>query len=244
MSEDKQAKEVLKEKKALAEIKHLEAQKAKEDSEARLNTAEAQKAEAEVRSYQIDLEKKEKEYEAVKAGDIYNRVFYFADSVNAKSVKACMDRLTYWNRTDPGCDIQIIFNSPGGDVVDGMALFDYIQVLRRQGHTVTTTTLGYAASMAGILLQAGDKRQMGKEAWVLIHEASFGAVGSYGEVEDRLKWVEKVQERILDIFATRAAASDAPSPMTRAQIKKNWHRKDWWLSSDDCLKYGFVDEVL
>lgn len=241
---DDKTKSQLKDKKLQAEIAHLESQRAKEISEARFNDAEARKAELEGLGYEIDYKKKSFEWEAVLASDIHHKVYFFSDEVSAKSVKQTMDRLSYWHRTFPGCDIEIVFNSPGGDVVDGMALFDYIQVLRRQGHTVTTTTLGMAASMAGILLQAGDTRKMGKEAWVLIHEASFGAVGSYGEVEDRVKWVEKVQERILDIFAERAKDSGAVAPMSRAQIKKNWHRKDWWLSSDDCLKYGFVDEVL
>ena len=227
-----------------AKLKLLEAQREKELSEARFNKAEAKKAEIEAHGYQIDLDKKVDERKAVLANDLYNKTYYFSKDVNAGTATNCMERLAYWNRTDPGCDIEIVFNSPGGDVTHGLALFDFIQEIKAKGHKVTTKTLGMAASMAGILLQAGSHRQMGREAWVLIHEASFGAVGSYGEVEDRLKWVEKVQERILDIFASRAATSGAEQPMTRGQIKKNWHRKDWWLSSDDCLKYGFVDELV
>lgn len=206
--------------------------------------AEAEVAEAEAFVSNIQRDKIKDQREAELASDVYNKVYYFTKDVNSGSVASCVDRLTYWMRTSPGCDIEIVFNSPGGSVVDGMALFDFIQQVRREGHKVTTTALGIAASMAGILLQAGDVRRMGKEAWVLIHQASFGAIGSYGEVEDRLKWVEKVQERILDIFAERAATSGAEHPMTRNRIKKNWERKDWWISSDDCLKYGFVDEVL
>jgi ATP-dependent Clp protease protease subunit len=228
----------------LARLKVLQAEEKKHLSEARFNDAEALKAEIEAEGFQVDLEKKLDERKAVLANDIYNKVFYFATPVSEKSVKDCMQRLAYWARTEPGCDIEIVFNSPGGDVTDGLALFDYIQSLVRAGHDVTTTALGMAASMAGILLQAGSRRRIGKEAWLLIHQASFGAVGSYGEVEDRLKWVEKVQERIIDVFATRAAESGAEKPMTRAQIKKNWNRKDWWISSDECLKYGFVDEVV
>lgn len=206
--------------------------------------AEASAAESEAEVMAIHRDKAVDQREAEKASDLYNKIYYFTKDVNQATVASCVDRLTYWSRTSPGCDIEIVFNSPGGSVIDGMALFDFIQTIRRKGHKVTTTALGVAASMAGILLQAGDVRRMGKEAWVLIHQASFGAVGSYGEVEDRLKWVEKVQERILDIFSGRAASSKAEHPMTRRAIKKNWERKDWWISSDDCLKHGFVDEVL
>jgi ATP-dependent protease ClpP protease subunit len=93
-----------------------------------------------------------------------------------------------------------------------------------------------AASMAGILLQAGDERVMGKETWVLLHEASFLAAGKIGEVDDTVEWVKKVQKRILAIFAGR-------SNLSRSQIERRWKRKDWWLSSTDCLKHGFVDKV-
>src|SRR5574341_658348 len=117
-----------------------------------------------------------------------------------------------------------------------MALWDFLLELRQRGHKLTTVARGYAASMAGILLQAGDERVIGPESWLLIHEASFGVVGSYGEVEDRVEWVKKIQARILDIFASR-------SKLSRSQIKRRWHRKDWWLDSDEALKLGFVDRI-
>jgi ATP-dependent Clp protease protease subunit len=147
-----------------------------------------------------------------------------------------MAQLSTWNRTEPGSAIQIVFNSPGGEVTSGLALYDFILSLRADGHHITTTSLGMAASMAGILLQAGDTRSMASEAWLLIHEASFGVSGSFGDVEDRVKWIERIQDRILDIFAAR-------SNLTKGQIKRRWHRKDWWLSSDEALTLGFIDEI-
>jgi len=130
----------------------------------------------------------------------------------------------------------IFFNSPGGEVVSGMNLYDFIGELRQKGHFIITATRGYAASMAGILLQAGDRRVMGKEAYLLIHEVSFSAAGSMGDVEDTVEWVKKVQNRVLDIFADR-------SKMSRDDIESHWKRKDWWLSSVESLEAGFVDEV-
>lgn len=239
---------ILKKDRSNAEIKaDLELTRAKikqAEAQARKLMAEAQEAEYLAEVEKIGRDKALDARQAELASDIYNKVYHFSKEVTAPSVADCINKLTYWSRAFPECDIEIVFNSPGGSVTDGMALFDFIQTLRRKGHKVTTTALGVAASMAGILLQAGDVRRMGKEAWVLIHQASFGAIGSYGEVEDRLKWVEKVQERILDIFATRAADSGAEHPMSRGQIKRRWTRKDWWISSDDCLKYGFVDELV
>jgi len=166
----------------------------------------------------------------------YHHVYILSDSISSSSVSTCINQLTIWSRTDPKCNIEIIFNSPGGSIIDGMLLYDFIQQLKRSDHEVTTVAMGMAASMAGVLLQAGTKRAMGAEAWVLIHEASFMAAGSMGNVEDQVEWVKKMQERILGILAKN-------SKMSVAQIKRKWTRKDWWLSSDQCLEYGFVDEV-
>lgn len=206
--------------------------------------AQARREEAYARATELDLLKKEIENERMLAGDFFHKTFYFDSDVNAKSVGFCMDQLDQWDRMNPGgCEIEIAITSPGGAVIDGLALFDHIQYLRRKGHTINTVCLGVAASMGGILLQAGTKRIMTKESWVLIHEVSGGMMGSFGDMEDRLDWLTRTQDRILDIFATRAAASDAPKPITKAQLAKGWKRKDWWLSSDECLKLGIVDEV-
>lgn len=218
---------------------------------------EAEKAESEAHEAEANARKAEEEAENIRkqnilvgiaadqakraeadelALDRHHHTYAFGKSVSEGSVRECINQLTNWSRKNPECDIEIIFNSPGGSVVDGFALFDFIQYLRSAGHKVTTSALGMAASMAGILLQAGDTRVMGKQSWLMIHEASFAAVGKIGEVEDTVDWVKKVQERILDIFAER-------SNMSKAQIRTKWKRKDWWLSSDEALKLGFVDEI-
>ena len=183
------------------------------------------------------------------AGDKFHHIYYFTDPVSGASGRACMRQLASWRRQAGGLplDLEICFSSPGGDVIEGLALFDYIQETRREGHTVTTSTIGYAASMAGILLQAGNKRVMGAEAWILIHEISFGAGGKIGEVEDTVSFVKRIQERVIDIFAARCKsagdAGTASKPLTKAQLKKHWLRKDWWINSDEALKFGLVDEV-
>lgn len=227
--------ELVKDKlKAEAEQYRAEAKKA--NAEARHETAEAVVAEI-VR----DREKQKRENEL--AQDDHFRVYRFASDVNSGSAQKCMATLARWSRVDPGCDIHIEFCSPGGSVVDGLALFDAIMQTRRDGHRVITSALGYAASMAGILLQAGERRVMAKESWLLIHEASFGAVGSFGEVEDRVKWIEQIQERILNIFAERSKNSGALQPLSKEQIRRRWRRKDWWVDSAAALKHGLVDEI-
>lgn len=208
----------------------LLAEAARAEAEAQTSRAEAVVAEI----AQRDLERKEQE---VLATDKYHHVYGFNDPVSSSSVGECVSRLNLWARNDPGCDIKIVFNSPGGSVIDGMALYDYLQTLRAKGHKITTVAMGMAASMAGILLQAGDHRVTGAESYVLIHEITAGAVGKIGEIEDVVEFVKMIQKRVLNIFAAR-------SNKKAAYFAKHWRRKDWWLSSDECLRLGIVDEVL
>lgn len=242
----------------VANTKRFEAEARQADAEAALAVAQAEEAKQAARrtslmaqAEEFALKERKISHEAGLSSDVHYQVYRFLDPVDEETVCDCMQHLTLWDRTKPTCDIEIVFTSPGGDVVSGLALFDYIQMLKRKGHKITTKTYGMAASMAGILLQAGTERVSGKEAWVLIHEGSFGARGDVGKVEDMVNWVKRIGERIVDIFATRAAECLAKRDKGKAKgpkeiakfIRQNWNRKDWWLSSDEMLKHGFIDRI-
>ena len=191
----------------------------------------------------LDIDKTKIEWDKIvedrakeKSTDEENFLYRFQGEVSGGTVHKCMSVITQWSRMSPKCEIEIIFSSPGGSIIDGFELFDFIQGLRASGHHVTTGALGYAASMAGILLQAGDVRWVGGQAWMMIHRAAFGAYGKTFEVEDEVEFVKRMEERILDIFTTR-------SSLTRRKIKKNWDRKDWWISAEEALELQLVDEV-
>ena len=205
-------------------------------AEAEHAKAEARKSKAEAAIVEIALHDARRQEKRHLASDQYHHVYRLLGSIGSSSVLECISQLAIWERTEPGCEIELIISSPGGSVVDGMALWDYLLELRQSGHHLTTKARGTAASMAGILLQAGDTRIMGAESWLLIHEAAFGAIGKIGEIEDTVEWVKHIQDRILDIFAAR-------SKLTKKQIQARWRRKDWWLSSADALQLGFIDEI-
>ena len=185
---------------------------------------------------QLDLESEIESLEIRNSRDDRNYLYRFNEKISSESVKKCMQTLTEWSRLDPECAIEIIFSSPGGSIIDGFELFDFLQDLRYQGHHMTTGTLGYAASMAGVLLQAGDVRWVGQQAWVMIHRAAFGAWGKTYEIEDEVKFIQRIEERILGIFTSR-------SNLSKTKIKRNWDRKDWWISADEAMEMGLVDEI-
>jgi hypothetical protein len=134
---------------------------------------------------------------------------------------------------------EIDFTSPGGYLVYGMVLFDFIRGLRDRGHKVTTKAVGAAYSMAAILLQAGDHRVMTRETWLLLHQSRGFSYGTAGEVFDNAEHTQREMERIVDILAERSAIS-------RNDIYDELieHRREWWIDSRQALDYGFVDEVV
>lgn len=222
---------------AAAQAVKAEAEAAKAQAEARAARAGAEEAETKLLKARNDRDREREKREEELAAHKYHHVYLFDESVSEVSVKKCIQQLTTWERTSPDpITVELVIDSPGGSVFDGFHLIDYINRLHADGHTVNTTAYGMAASMAGVLLQVGKTRAMGANALLLIHEAQFGAMGSMGNVEDQVRMVELMHDRILELFASR-------SSMSKATIARRWRRRDWWISAQDCLKHGFVDAV-
>lgn len=219
-----------------ANLKKLEAETRKAEAEAKQAEAEARRTDAEARQTELDTWAAERNVQKKLATDEENHLYRFDGEVSKNSVNRCMSKLTEWSRLDPKCKMEIVFSSPGGGIISGFELFDFIQDLRKKGHHITTGSLGYAASMAGILLQAGDTRWIGHQSWMMIHRAAFGAIGKTFEVEDEVKLVKRIEYRILDVFVSR-------SKLSRTKIQRNWNRKDWWITADECVEMGLVDEL-
>lgn len=210
-------------------------------ADARLKTAQASEAELDLELARIKARKVHEDEAARVQSDEHHHVYQFVGPVSDASAAAAMATLNRWHRLDPTCDIEILFYSPGGSVIAGMALFDRINQLSLRGggtHRITTGITGWAASMAGILLQAGDHRWMGKESYLMIHEISAGTGGKIGEIKDDVKFYEAICARVVNIFVDRSGGK-----ITKPRFIKSWQRQDWWLLSDEALKFGFVDEV-
>jgi ATP-dependent Clp endopeptidase proteolytic subunit ClpP len=208
-----------------------------------LEALEADRLKAEIAKLTVETLRTQQQYDRDRiyqlrdlADASEHRILTFYGEVGAVSVAKALTELGIWARRDPTQPIKLIFNSPGGSVFDGLALFDYLTELRSDGHQITTVGMGMAASMGGVLLQAGSHRVLAPNAYMLIHEVSSLAWGGASELEDEVAFVKRLQDRILDILAER-------STMTRQQIARKWKRKDWWLDAPEALKLGFVDEV-
>ena len=211
---------------------------AKALAEARKENALAEEAELKLVAAQHDADRAHEKRQRELSTDDHHHVFHFKTGVDNPSTDKCLEQLNYWRRNEEPGKIELIFYSPGGSVLAGMALFDFITAMRTEGWHFTTVCRGYAASMAGILLQAGDVRVCGPESYILIHEVSSGAVGKVGELEDEVEFVKLIQSRVLDLFVSRSGGK-----VTKAKLQAMYRRKDFWLDSTKALKLGIIDEI-
>jgi ATP-dependent Clp protease protease subunit len=187
------------------------------------------KAQVEAELAQIELSK-------LKATNDWNRHLILAGPIFDTEV--AIATLTRWARRDPGEPISILLNTPGGSVFDGNALLGCLKQLRNEGHHLTITGSGTVMSYGAILMQAANKRRMQDDCVFMLHgiEAPHigGGVESIMDVTKMLAWVE---ENLLDAIAERATIS-------KTKIKNMIKRKDLFLTAQEALKYGFIDEVV
>lgn len=167
-----------------------------------------------------------------------DNILTFAGDISDKSVYTAIQTLGIFSRRTPGCDIKILLSSPGGSVLAGFALYDYINALKDEGgHKVTIQVVGYAMSMAVTVLQAASERIISPNAFLLIHETSGdNGTMTFSQAKENLKHAEKMQDKM---FGALANASN----MTVRQLKAKANKSDWLIDSEEALKHGLVDRI-
>jgi ATP-dependent Clp protease protease subunit len=197
-----------------------------------------ERAKAEVAEIDLAIRRDQERDRLVKSGKI--RHLFINDLIISKTTDVWLDALQHWERRDPGGEVTLDIMSPGGSVVEGLALYDQLMRMRRAGHRITTRGVGMVASMAAVILQAGDERVMDSRAKLMLHEGSttygMGVSLTKGEQEDIAKFETMLMDDLLTILSER-------STLTKRQLKTKWSRKDWYMNADEALKLGFVDRV-
>ena len=140
-------------------------------------------------------------------------------------------------RGGPGTELKISINSGGGSVFDGLDLFGFIREVSNSGYKITTVASGYCASMAGVLVQAGDVRQIRKDSYIHLHEAASMGQGKASELSDQAQLLERLTKQLLQIYDDR-------SVLSYGEIFEKVNRQEWWLSAREALEVGFVDEII
>ncbi len=163
------------------------------------------------------------------------RKVFLWGQVDDDSAKHVIDRLMYLDMMDPGKEISLIINSPGGYVTSGMAIYDTIQTIKSP---VSTVCMGFAASMGSLLLSVGakGKRYIHKHAKVMIHQPSGGAQGQSSDIQIQAQEILKTKRQSAQILADNCG-------QTIEKIMADFDR-DHWMDSDESVAYGIVDGII
>ena len=148
---------------------------------------------------------------------------------------SCRDSSSISISVDPGKDISIYLNSPGGSVIAGLGLYDTMQHIKSD---VSTICIGMAASMAAVLLVAGaqGKRLALPHSRVMIHQPLGGVQGQASDIEITAREIAKTKRELYEILS-------AHSGVPVKKIEKDADR-DYWLTAKEAKEYGLIDEVL
>jgi len=163
------------------------------------------------------------------------RIIYLTGQVEDNMAGLICAQLLFLESEDPGKDIQLYINSPGGSVTAGMAIYDTMNYIKPD---VSTVCFGQACSMGAFLLSSGakGKRICLPQARVMIHQPLGGARGQATEMEIQLKEMLKIKENLTGILAKN---SGQPYEKVLADCER-----DYFMSAEEAKAYGLVDQVI
>ncbi len=164
-----------------------------------------------------------------------DRIIFMGTPVYDDIANIVQAQLLFLQSTDPKRDINMYINSPGGSVIAGLGIYDTMQFVSPDVGTICT---GLAASMGAVLLAAGTKgkRTCLYHSRVMIHQPSGGMQGQVSDMEISYKLIKQMQE---DLYKILSHHTGKPYK----QIEEDSDR-DKWLTSQEAMDYGLVDEVL
>ncbi len=164
-----------------------------------------------------------------------DRIIFIGLAIDDYVANIVEAQLLYLESSDPGKDIQIYLNTPGGSVYAGLGIYDTMQYI---GCDVGTICTGMAASMGAILLCAGTKgkRSALKHSRVMIHQPMGGVQGPASDIEITTREIIKLRDELYAIIAEHTG-----NP--KKKVAKDADR-DFWMTAEEAKKYGMIDEVL
>jgi ATP-dependent Clp protease protease subunit len=164
-----------------------------------------------------------------------DRIIFLGLPIDDYVANIIQAQLLYLDSSDPGKDIQIYFNTPGGSVNAGLGIYDTMQYISADIATICT---GMAASMGAVLLTAGKKgkRSALKHSRIMIHQPMGGAEGQASDIEITVREIVKVKRELYEIIAFHSG-----NPIEKVEKDSD---RDYWMTSLEAKEYGMIDEIL
>lgn len=164
-----------------------------------------------------------------------DRIIFLGTQIDDYTANTLQAQLLYLDSTDPGKDISIYVNSPGGSVYAGLGIYDTMQFIQSDVCTICT---GMAASMAAVLLVAGQegKRSALPHSRVMIHQPLGGVQGQASDIEIEAKEIQKFKKELYTIISNHS----------HTPYEKVWQDSDrnYWMTAEEAKEYGMIDSVL
>ena len=164
-----------------------------------------------------------------------DRIIFLGTEVNDYTANVIQAQLLYLDSADPGKDVSIYINSPGGSVYAGLVIYDTMQYISSDVATICT---GIAASMAAVLLVAGTKgkRFALRHSRVMIHQPMGGAQGQASDIEITAREIQKLKQELYHIISDHSG-----QPFEKVERDSD---RDYWMTSEEAKAYGMIDDVL
>ncbi len=180
----------------------------------------------------------EKSGNSERAYDIYSRllkerVIFLVGPVHDDMANSIVAQMLFLESENPDKDISLYINSPGGSVTAGMAIYDTMNFIKPN---VNTLCLGQAASMGAFLLSSGAKRMALPNARIMIHQPLGGFQGQASDIEIHAKEMMRIKGNLNEILAKNTKKS--------IKIIEKDTDRDNFMSSEESVKYGLIDEVM
>ena len=164
-----------------------------------------------------------------------DRIIFLGTQIDDYTANTLQAQLLYLDSVDPGKDISIYINSPGGSVYAGLGIYDTMQFISSDVATICT---GMAASIAAVLLVAGTegKRSALTHSRVMIHQPMGGAQGQASDIEITAREIQKLKKELYTIIANHS----------HTDFDKVWadSDRDYWMTAQEAQEYGMIDQVL
>lgn len=164
-----------------------------------------------------------------------DRIIFLGTQIDDYTANVIQAQLLYLDSADAGKDISIYINSPGGSVYAGYGIYDTMQFINSNVSTICT---GIAASMAAVLLVAGEagKRFALRHSRVMIHQPLGGAQGQASDIEITAREIGKVKKELYTILSEHSGKSID-------EIEKDADR-DYWMTASEAKDYGMIDKIM
>lgn len=164
-----------------------------------------------------------------------DRIIFLGTQIDDYTANVIQAQLLYLDSADPGKDISIYLNTPGGSVYAGLGIYDTMQFISSDVATICT---GMAASMGAVLMAAGaqGKRSALKHSRIMIHQPMGGAQGQASDIEITAREIQKLKKELYSILAEHSG-----QPFEKIEQDSD---RDYWMTAEEAKAYGMVDEVL